>query len=54
MLTLASSGFALAIIKSEISKVIAAVLTFYVIDSAWLDGRWLAEWWAWCSPHPAV
>ena len=54
MLTLASNGFALAIIKSQISNVIAAVLTFYVINSAWLDGRRLAEWWALCSPIPAV
>ncbi len=39
MLTLASSGFLLAILKSQISNVIAAVLTFYLIGSAWLAGR---------------
>ena len=39
MLTLATSGFWLAIIKSQISNVIAAVLTFYLIGSAWLAGR---------------
>jgi hypothetical protein len=39
MLTLASSGFFLAILKSQISNVVAAVLTFYLIGSAWLAGR---------------
>jgi hypothetical protein len=39
MLTLATSGFWLAILKSQISNVIAAVLTFYLIGSAWLAGR---------------
>ena len=39
MLTLATSGFLLAIFKSQISNVIAAVLTFYLIASAWLAGR---------------
>jgi len=39
MLTLAMSGFWLAIRKSQISNVIAAVLTFYLIGSAWLAGR---------------
>jgi hypothetical protein len=39
MLTLATSGFFLAILKSQISNVIAAVLTFYLIGSAWLAGR---------------
>ncbi len=39
MLTLAMSGFWLAIFKSQISNVIAAVLTFYLIGSAWLAGR---------------
>ena len=39
MLALASSGFILAILKSQISNVIAAVLTFYLIGSAWLAGR---------------
>ena len=39
MLTLAASGFWLAILKSQISNVIAAVLTFYLIGSAWLAGR---------------
>jgi len=39
MLTLAASGFWLAILKSQVSNVIAAVLTFYLIGSAWLAGR---------------
>lgn len=39
MLTLATSGFWLAILKSQISNVIAAVLTFYLIGTAWLAGR---------------
>ena len=39
MLTLATSGFWLAILKSQISNVIAAVLTFYLIGSGWLAGR---------------
>ena len=39
MLTLATSGLWLAILKSQISNVIAAVLTFYLIGSAWLAGR---------------
>jgi hypothetical protein len=39
MLTLATSGFWLAILRSQISNVIAAVLTFYLIGSAWLAGR---------------
>ena len=39
MLTLATSGFWLAILKSQVSDVIAAVLTFYLIGSAWLAGR---------------
>ncbi|RXH58235.1 DUF2306 domain-containing protein [Granulicella sibirica] len=39
MLTLATSGFWLAILKSQISNVIAAVLTFYLVGSAWLAGR---------------
>jgi uncharacterized membrane protein len=39
MLTLATSGLWLAILKSQISNVVAAVLTFYLIASAWLAGR---------------
>ena len=39
MLTLAASGFCLAILKSQVSNVIAAVLTFYLIGTAWLAGR---------------
>ena len=39
MLTLATSGLWLAILKSQISNVIASVLTFYLIGSAWLAGR---------------
>lgn len=39
MLTLATSGLWLAILRSQISNAIAAVLTFYLIASAWLAGR---------------
>jgi len=39
MLTLATSAFFLAILKSQMSNVIAGVLTFYLIASAWLAGR---------------
>ncbi len=39
MLTLATSGFWLAMLRSQVSNVIAAVLTFYLIASAWLAGR---------------
>ena len=39
MLTLSLSGFCLAILRSQTSNVISAVLTFYLIGSAWLAGR---------------
>ena len=39
MLTLAASGFWLAIFKWQISNVISAVLTFYLVGSSWLAGR---------------
>ncbi len=39
MLTLATSGFFLALLKSQTSNIIAAILTFYLISSAWLAGR---------------
>ena len=39
MLTLATSGFWLAILKSQVSNIVASVLTFYLIGSAWLAGR---------------
>jgi hypothetical protein len=39
MLKPASSGFLLAILKSKISNVIAAVLTFYLTESTWVAGR---------------
>jgi hypothetical protein len=39
MLTLATSGFWLAILKVQIGNILAAVLTFYLISSAWLAGR---------------
>ena len=39
MLTLATSALWLAILKSQTSNVIAAVLTFYLIATAWLAGR---------------
>ncbi len=39
MLTLAASGCWLGMLKSQTSNVFAAVLTFYLIGSAWLAGR---------------
>jgi uncharacterized membrane protein len=39
MLTLASSGFCLAILKSQTGNIIGSVLTFYMISTAWLAGR---------------
>ncbi len=39
MLTLATSGFCLAVLKSQIANIMAAVLTFYLVGSAWLAGR---------------
>jgi hypothetical protein len=39
MLTLASSGLCLAIMKSQPGNVIASFITFYLITTAWLVGR---------------
>jgi uncharacterized membrane protein len=39
MLTLASSGFVLAILKSQTGNIIGSVITFYMISTAWLAGR---------------
>ncbi len=39
MLTLASSGFVLAILKSQTGNIIGSVVTFYMISTAWLAGR---------------
>jgi hypothetical protein len=39
MLTLASSGLFLAILKSQRGNIIASILTFYLIMTAWLVGR---------------
>jgi uncharacterized membrane protein len=39
MLTLASSGLCLAILKSQRGNVIGSILTFYMITTAWLAGR---------------
>jgi hypothetical protein len=39
MLTLASSGFFLAILKSQTGNIIGSIITFYMISTAWLAGR---------------
>jgi hypothetical protein len=39
MLTLASSGFCLAILKSQTGNIIGSVITFYMICTVWLAGR---------------
>jgi uncharacterized membrane protein len=39
MLTLASSGLCLAILKSQNGNIIGSILTFYMITTAWLAGR---------------
>ena len=39
MLTLASTGFCLAILKSQHGNIIGGILTFYMITTAWLAGR---------------
>ena len=39
MLTLASSGLCLAILKSQSGNIIGSILTFYMITTAWLAGR---------------
>ena len=39
MVTLASSGLCLAILKSQSGNIIGSILTFYMITTAWLAGR---------------
>jgi hypothetical protein len=39
MLTLASSGLCLAIMKSQTANIIGSFITFYLITTAWLVGR---------------
>jgi len=39
MLTLASSGLCLAILKSQRGNIIGSIITFYMISTAWLAGR---------------
>ncbi|MGA7317933.1 MAG: DUF2306 domain-containing protein [Silvibacterium sp.] len=39
MLTLASSGLCLAILKSQRGNIIGSIVTFYLITTAWLAGR---------------
>ncbi len=39
MLTLASSGLYLAILKSQRGNIIGSIITFYLITTAWLAGR---------------
>jgi uncharacterized membrane protein len=39
MLTLASSAFCLAIMKSQRGNIIGSIMTFYLIGTAWLAGR---------------
>jgi hypothetical protein len=39
MLTLASSGLFLAILKSQTGNIIGSIITFYMISTAWLAGR---------------
>ncbi|MGA8593913.1 MAG: hypothetical protein WB676_04150 [Bryobacteraceae bacterium] len=39
MLTLASSGLYLAILKSQRGNIIGSIVTFYLITTAWLAGR---------------
>ncbi len=39
MLTLASSAFPLAILKSQRGNIIGSIITFYLIGTAWLVGR---------------
>jgi hypothetical protein len=39
MLTLASSGLCLAIMKSQTGNIMGSVITFYLITTAWLAGR---------------
>src|SRR6202789_3647133 len=39
MLTLASSAFCLAIMKSQHGNIVGSIITFYMIATAWLAGR---------------
>jgi uncharacterized membrane protein len=39
MLTLASSAFCLAIMKSQHGNILGSIITFYMISTAWLAGR---------------
>jgi uncharacterized membrane protein len=39
MLTLATSAFCLAILKSQQGNIVGSVGTFYLIGTAWLAGR---------------
>jgi uncharacterized membrane protein len=39
MLTLASSGLYLAILKSQHGNIVGSIVTFYMITTAWLAGR---------------
>jgi hypothetical protein len=39
MLTLATSGLCLAILKSQRGNIVASIVTFYLIGTAWLAGR---------------
>ncbi len=39
MLTLASSGLILAILKSQTGNIMGSIMTFYMISTAWLAGR---------------
>jgi uncharacterized membrane protein len=39
MLTLASSGLFLVILKSQTGNIIGSIITFYMISTAWLAGR---------------
>src|SRR6202041_3391133 len=39
MLTLASSAFCLAIMKSQRGNILGSIITFYMITTAWLAGR---------------
>ena len=39
MVTLASSAFCLAIMRSQRGNIIGSIITFYMIITAWLAGR---------------
>jgi hypothetical protein len=58
MLTLATSAFCLAILKSQQGNIVGSVGTFYLIGTAWLAGRRgertrLIDWSALSSVLPA-